>query len=216
MLHYYCNIVAIMFYLWAFPNLLDNIYILSIMTKTFLAFTFACSMALFFTACEKDDPEIPNEEELITTLNYTLTPQGGGDAIILSFKDLDGEGGDTPTVTTGTLAANQTYTGRLELLNESESPAENITEEIEAEDEEHQFFFESTLSDLTVTYNDQDADGNPIGLSSTLKTGDATTGNLVITLIHEPEKSAAGVSTGDIDNASGTIDLEVTFPVNVQ
>lgn len=34
--------------------------------------------AIFFlTACEKDDPVIPNEEELITTLTYTLTPSGG-------------------------------------------------------------------------------------------------------------------------------------------
>ena len=36
---------------------------------------------LFFTACEKDDPDVPNEEELITTLIYTLTPDGGGNAV---------------------------------------------------------------------------------------------------------------------------------------
>ena len=41
---------------------------------------------------EKNDPIIPNEEEVITTLNYTLTPTGGGTAIVLSFQDLDGDG----------------------------------------------------------------------------------------------------------------------------
>jgi hypothetical protein len=173
-----------------------------------------CAMFMF-TACEKT-PDIANDEEVITTLKYTLTPSGGGAAVVLTFTDLDGDGGNAPVIVGGTLAANETYTGAIELLNESVTPAENVTEEIEEEDEEHQFFFATTISGLTIAYTDQDADGNPIGLASTLTTGAAGTGDVTITLRHEPSKSATGVSGGDITNAGGETDIEVTFPVDVQ
>lgn len=186
------------------------------MTKKLFTLALAISTILFFSACEKDDPVIPNEEELITTLNYTLTSQDGTEVVTLTFQDLDGDGGNAPTVSEGVLSTNQSYTGRLELLNEAESPAENITTEIQEEDEEHQFFFQSTVSNLAIAYDDEDADGNPVGLSSMLTTGDAATGNITITLIHEPEKTATGVATGDISNAAGEIDIEVTFPISVQ
>lgn len=172
--------------------------------------------AFILTSCGKDDPTIPDEPELITSLNYTLTPVGGGTAITLSFKDLDGDGGTDPTIIGGTLAANQNYTGTLELLNEAESPVENITQEIMDEAEEHQFFFQSDISTLTITYNDQDANGNPIGLSSNLSTNTGGTGTITIILRHEPAKSASGVSEGDITNAGGETDIEVTFPIDVQ
>ena len=173
-------------------------------------------LTITFSACDKDDPVIVDEEELITTLQYTLTPANGGTAIVLRFQDLDGDGGNAPTITGGTLAANQTYTGAMELLNESESPAESITEEIQEEQEEHQFFFQSTIAGLTVAYNDQDANGNPLGLSSTLTTGAAASGALTIVLRHEPNKSASGVADGNIENAGGESDIEVTFPIDVQ
>lgn len=186
------------------------------MTKNFLFIVWVFATCLSFTACDPEDPEIPHEEELITTLNYTLTPTGSGTAITLSFKDLDGDGGAEPTITGGILAANQTYTGTLELLNETESPAESISKEIEEEDEEHQFFFLSNISGLNITYNDQDADGKPIGLSSTLTTGEAASGSITIILRHEPNKSATDVAEGDSTNAGGETDIEVTFPVDVQ
>jgi hypothetical protein len=182
----------------------NSIYIIA------LLFGFAFN----FTSCD-DEIDIPNEEELITTLKYVLTPEGGGDPIELSFTDLDGEGGIAPVIVGGSLAASTNYTGVLTLLNESEDPAENITEEIEAEEEEHQFFFESTIPGLFVTYTDEDADGNPVGLSSTLTTGAAGAGSLTITLRHEPVKSALNVAEGDITNAGGETDIEVTFPITV-
>ena len=180
----------------------------------FLACIFA--FIVVFSGCDKDEPEIPNEEELITTLNYTLTPAGGGASITLSFKDTDGDGGNAPSITGGTLAANQTYSGEMALLNELESPAEDITEEIEEEDEDHQFFFQSNVTGLSISYDDQDGNGNPIGLSSSLSTGSAASGSLSIILRHEPNKSADGVMDGDIGNAGGETDIEVTFPIDVQ
>lgn len=171
---------------------------------------------LVFVSCEKDDPIIPNEEEVITTLTYTLVADGTGDTVTLRFEDLDGDGGDSPIITGGTLAANQTYTGTITLLNEQESPAEDITAEVKEEDEEHQFFFQTTINGLTVGYADQDENSNPIGIITSVTTGDADTGSITIILRHEPNKDATNVADGDISNAGGETDIEVTFPVEVQ
>lgn len=179
----------------------------------FIALT---AIALLTTSCGDDDPDIPVEPEVITTLNYTLT--GGGSTVTLSFQDLDGDGGNTPTITGGTLAANTTYLGSIELLNESNpDDIENITEEIEEEDEEHQFFFQTT-GDISVAYDseDVDADGNPVGLQNTLATGAAGAGTVTVILRHEPNKGGEGVADGDITNAGGETDIEVTFDVTVQ
>ena len=116
----------------------------------------------------------------------------------------------------GTLSANQSYSGSLDLLNEAETPAESITAEVAEEDDEHQFFFASTLDGLSVAYTDQDDNGNPLGLQTTLTTGEAGSGELTIILRHEPDKSAAGVADGNIENAGGETDIEVSFPINVQ
>lgn len=168
-------------------------------------------------SCKKDDPPVVNEEEVITTLKYELVPVGGGTTVELSFVDLDGDGGNNPVIMGGTLAENTTYNGTLTLLNESESPAEDITAEILAEDEDHQFFFSVTSGlNASASYSDQDADGNPVGLSSEMVTTTASTGTLQIVLRHEPNKSATGVSAGDITNAGGETDIEVDFPITIQ
>ena len=174
------------------------------------------AVLLLITSCSKDDPEVPNEEEIITTLNYVLTPTSGGIPVSMTFQDLDGDGGNPPSITGGTLATNTTYNGTLTLLNETATPVEDITEEIEEEGVEHQFFFSSSLATLSVNYNDVDMNNNPVGLTTVVQTGAPVTGDLTITLRHEPNKNAAGVISGDITNAGGETDIEVTFPISVQ
>jgi hypothetical protein len=49
----------------------------------------------------------------------------------------------------------------------------------------------------------------------TLKTGTATTGNIVVILRHEPIKNAEGVASGDITNAGAT-DAQITYAVQVK
>lgn len=175
-------------------------------------------VAVISTSCKKDeDPVIPNEEELITTLNYTLISQNPADTVVLRFQDLDGEGGNDPVIIGGTLMANTVYNGSLELLNEQENPAEDITEEVETEAEEHQFFFEvSNGLDATVAYDDTDANGNPLGLASVINSNSVSSGKLIVILRHEPDKNAAGVSDGDITNAGGETDIQVEFDVDIQ
>ena len=178
------------------------------------------STVLFFASCSDDDNPTPvNEEEVITTLTVTLVPPlgSGSTAVTLQTQDLDGEGPNPPVISvSGDLDASTSYLGTIELLNELENPAEDITEEIEEEDDEHQFFFEATNSIATTSYSDADDNGNPIGLSFELTTGSAGSGNFTVTLRHEPNKDAAGVSDGDITNAGGSTDIAVTFPITVQ
>lgn len=170
---------------------------------------------LIFTACSDDDnaPEIVNEEEVITTLTVTLTPNGGGDAITLQTRDLDGDGPNAPVIqVSGNLAAGVTYSGNIVVLNETVTPAEDITEEVEEEDDEHQFFY--TIGgglDVTTEYANFDGDGNPLGTAFTLTAGAASSGTLTFTLRHEPTKPNTGL--GD---AGGETDIETTFNVTVE
>jgi hypothetical protein len=171
---------------------------------------------LLLNSCKDDDPVLENDEEIITTLTYTLTPTSG-DVVTLSFSDLDGDGGNAPIITGGTLQANMNYTGVLDLKNDSVNPAESVTDEIEEEKEDHQFFFATGGGvDLTVSYTDQDANGNPLGLATTLNTATVSSGNLTVVLRHQPDKNASGVETGDIANAGGETDIEVTFDIEIQ
>lgn len=174
-------------------------------------------LGLAITSCSSDDDNVPeevNEEEVITTMTVTLMPAGGGDAITMQTQDLDGNGPNAPVVTvSGPLAANATYNGSIVLLNETESPAENITEEVEEEDEEHQFFYTvGSGLNATVEYANFDDDGNELGTEFTLTTGAVSSGNLTFTLRHEPTKP----NGGDLSSAGGETDISATFDVSVK
>ena len=113
------------------------------------------SAALLMSCSDDDDiPEEVHEEEVITTLIATLTPQGQGTEITLESQDLDGDGPNDPVVTvSGPLAAGVVYDGSIKLWNETEDPAEDITEEVEEEDLEHQFFYTvGSGLDVSVAY----------------------------------------------------------------
>ncbi len=177
------------------------------------------SAVVMVSSCREKEPDpepIPNEEELITTLQYRLTSVGGGSDVVFTFQDLDGDGGDDPIITTGTLMANTSYTGEVILLNEQANPAEDITVEIRGEADEHQFFYASSLPGLMVSYEDADANGHPIGLQTSVTTDAPGSGTLRVTLRHQPDKSAAGVAAGDISNAGGETDIEVDFDVEIR
>lgn len=113
----------------------------------------------------------------------------------------------------GDLNANTVYNGEITFLNETVTPADNITAEVEEEGEEHQIFYQIPASLGTIGYTDFDVNAKPVGLTFTYTTGNAGTGNLTVTLRHLPNKSAAGVAAGDITNAGGATDAQVTYPI---
>ncbi|SHK14165.1 hypothetical protein SAMN04488007_2147 [Maribacter aquivivus] len=180
--------------------------------KTLKAVLALSLMATVMTSCSSDDdtPEVVNEEEIITTMTVTLTSADG--TATLQSQDLDGDGPNAPVITADNLTANTTYSGSIELLNETETPAEDITEEVAEESDEHQFFFGLTGSLAEVTYTDTDEDGNPIGIEFELTTGDAGSGTITITLRHEPKKPNDGTTA----DAGGETDIAQTFTVVVE
>lgn len=185
-------------------KLIKNIVILVYITSIFAA----CS--------NNEDPVIINEEELITTVRATLVPEGGGIEVILESVDLDGDGPNAPNLTvSGNFDPNTTYVGSLKILNETESPAGDITLEIIEEDEDHQFFFSFSNDIATATYNDEDSNGDPVGVQFNLSTGTEGSGGFTIILRHEPDKAAENVNTGDITNAGGATDVQVTFDITI-
>lgn len=178
--------------------------------KTIKLLSLSLLATLLFSACSDDDeaPEVINEEEEITTLNVYLTPDGEGESLVFSYTNLDG-GVTEPQIVAENLQANTTYTGRMEFLNENEEPVEDITEEVIEEAAEHQVFYVPAGSlNANFEYEDQDANGNPIGVEFSLVTGAASSGNLTFILIHEGDKSTP--------EADGETDIEVTFDAVIQ
>lgn len=185
--------------------------------KTIKLLSLSILAALTFSACTDDDdaPTPILEQEEITTLNVYLTPAGGMEELKFSYKDLTGDGADAQ-VTSEPLQADTSYSGRIEFLNENESPAENITSEVLEEDEDHQVFFVTDTSlEVSTDYLDADGDGNPIGVEFRLVTGEASSGDLTFILIHDGDKEAGsnGVLTPEV---GGDTDIEVDFDVTIQ
>ncbi len=172
-----------------------------------------CAPALIWLSCSEDP--IPNESELITSLYYELTDSSTGTSRVLWFKDLDGTGGQAPEMHSDTLSVNTVYHGSLRLLDESGKTPIDITQEILAEAEDHQFFFSfSGDSPVQVSYRDSDANGYPVGLESRLLTNRVPGSSVLrINLRHQPNKQAEGVAQGILLNAGGETDLQVDIPI---
>ncbi len=191
-------------------------------SKQLKMYALAVVATLALSSCTKEEKHehAENEEEFISTVTATFTPEGGGTAIVLQSKDSDGEGGKEPVNTvSGNFEINKTYKGTLTYKNELVNPAEDITLEIIKENTEHQIFYQTTGAIPAFTYSTDasnfDANKKPLGLQTVFKTAGAATGTVTITLKHEPNKSATNVDKGDITNAGGATDSAVTFTITV-
>ncbi len=154
-------------------------------------------------------------------MTAVYTPDGGGTAVTLKYRDLDGDGPAAPVFSvSGPFAKNTTYNGVVSFLNETESPAEDITLEIVAEGDEHQIFYQKTGTLNPFTYgkaaSNFDINAKVIGIQSVFVTTGEAAGDLTITLRHEPNKNGTNVAAGDITNAGGATDAQVKFAITVQ
>lgn len=182
--------------------------------KTIHTYVLIFILSLSFTSCISDDdssPTIVNQEEVITTVSLTLTSENGSSPIVLRSFDSDGDGPNAPIITvTDDLVANTSYTGSILFLNETETPSENITEEVIEEAEEHQIMYTIGSSlEASISYVDFDVNANPLGTSITLRTVNTSQGNITVTLRHLPKKP----NDGTLLNAGGETDVQVSFPV---
>lgn len=181
-------------------------------------------LAGVLTGCKKDDPVTPPEEqnpqELITTLVLSLvdTADVAPDAIA-AFRDLDGPGGNPPTIDTLKVQVGVVYEGTILLLDQSKTPADTISHEVEEEGTLHRVWFTvggGASGKMIVSY--LDADGGsppmPIGLKIevAVSVGGASTGTLRTVLKHYDTES---LKRSDTNGTLGETDVDVTFSVRI-
>jgi|SRR5690554_642551 len=198
-----------------------------------LSMTLLLPLALLMSACEKDDPVPEIDQEVITevTLLFTELNEAGSPISGSSFEVIakDAEGislGSSPEIgAINSLEAGKNYQLQISLYNDIAD--EDITEEVYEAGEEHQFYFlGSSLvgnsSFLTYSYEDEDANGKPIGLHGTLtvqETASNSTGTFRIILRHDLNKDFGGADEPNFlnfESAGGESDLDITFQVNIR
>jgi hypothetical protein len=189
---------------------------------------------VFLTGCNDDDPAPENIPELITKVTLKFTPAGGGSFITVTATDPDGEGVQDLVVDGPiNLVKGTQYTLTLELINGLYNPGEDgydITEEVEEEGDEHQFFFQfsedvfsspsgsgnikDNASSLvgTINYLDQDSGGLPIGLETSWTTANASLSakSFRVILKHQPDIKSSSSTSLD-----GESDIDITFALNI-
>ena len=183
------------------------------MQNTKLSILLAALLMISVGSCDNDDPKPVNEEEVITTMTITFSnTQNASDLVVATFRDLDDPGGDAATKTDSNLSADATYTVSISFLNETETRSEDITKEVDEEDEEHQIFYLASSSlDFGYVYDGNDSNGGLIGLEGLAIAGAASTGFLKVTLIHETDKNTVASVSGNPAGVGGEIDIPTDF-----
>ncbi len=166
--------------------------------------------------CKKDDdlPQVPdpveNEQEVITTMRLIFVDSASiQPTVTATFRDPDGDGGNGPDIfDTIRLANNTTYLTTILLLNETESPADTISNEVLEEGADHLFCFTPSGADATIVLTDSDG-SLPIGLQSKWYTGAISNGTVQVVLKHQP-----GVKDGTC--SPGETDIDITYVTEIQ
>ncbi len=184
------------------------------MKKIKLSIISALAVITFYS-CEKDpkpNTAPTNDSELITTIKLEFKDSSSGNIFkTVTFKDIDGEGGNAPTVMDSiVLNANTVYLCQVTLLDESKTPAENITDEIKNDADEHLFVYELTNSALQIQITDKDKNNLNLGIESVWRTKNTENSSLKLTLKHQPD----GLKDGSA--SKGETDVEVSFPVKIK
>ncbi|MCB0526403.1 MAG: hypothetical protein KDC86_17925 [Saprospiraceae bacterium] len=172
-----------------------------------IAFFSLTALVLGFSACKKDTA---TQQELITKVIVHLQ---GSNGFNQEFAWSDPDGGDISNavvddiiIPTGTTD----ITCHIHVLDESKSPTEDLTSEIEGEGDVHLLVYKISGTAVSmIDYNDTDGNGKPLGLDTKWTAGTGT-GSVNIVLHHQP------VTKDDLNNPGGEIDFDVTFPVSIQ
>lgn len=180
------------------------------------------AFAITLSSCKKDPKvEEENEEEVITTMQLSFVPVGGGDAVTYKFDDPDGPGGSNPTIDQIVLAPAKTYNVTVQLLNKTVNPAEDITTEVAAESAAHRFYYEAQSGlNLTISNLNNDVNGVPLGITSQWTTGAVSTGKVDVTLRHYPGTPPNKATADAIDSNKSSTDITTKdvggFTVKIQ
>jgi hypothetical protein len=169
-------------------------------------------LALLFVSCKKpSDANDENEHEAINKVVLTFSRSGAANLIFLA-EDPDGDGGQPPSrIDTLRLTAGQTYGVDIRFINIVNGIEKDITPSIVAQGRSHEVFFLPTGAQLTITKNDRDLSGFPIGISSTWQTGPAALGIVLVKLMHK-----TGIKGPNDSPNLGHSDLQLSMPVRLQ
>jgi hypothetical protein len=151
---------------------------------------------VIFAACKKDsivaNPK-PVEQELITTVRLVVKNETLGFSKTFNYKVDNGFNSSDPggrVIDNVVLAANTTYKVEVFVLDESKTPAEDITNEVKEESHHHLFVFESKptsgAGSIGFKNGSKDEDGHNFNQSIEFITGETGSGAITVTLKHEP------------------------------
>lgn len=186
------------------------------MKKFILIFFLASVFTTGLTSCLKEKAGEVNDEELITTMQLAFTPVAGGQTVTYLFDDPDGPGGVAPIQDVIKLNAGTAYNVQITLLNNSTVPPEDITEEVIEEAIAHRFYFEpDSNAGITVSNQDTDINGVPLGVNSTWTTAAAGNGTIKITLRHFGASPPDKEVSDPVNSAKSSSDIELVFVTNL-
>lgn len=186
------------------------------MKKTFY---FLLLFVLGLSACKKEEkevsPPVPSNE-LLTTARLTLISADHQDTVVAIWRDVTPEDATSPDTSLAllNLKIHTHYSASLELLDETKSPVEEITSEIQERGNYHRIFYfpSAGLSpELAWNVNDLDTNNPPlaIGLTADVSCDSVSSGYLNVILKHQPN-----VKDGTF--APGSTDMDVNFRVLIQ
>lgn len=170
-------------------------------------------MLLAVVSCKKASaPKDETEHEAINAVDITFK-QGGTVVATFTAEDPDGDGGNPPTrIDEILLNAGTTYTVDVALRNISGGISKDVSASIQAQARDHEFFFLPSGLSVTITKNDRDSNGFPVGFNSTWITGATTgTGTLQLRLMHKPR-----IKGPNDDPSKGHSDLSINFPLRIR
>lgn len=178
----------------------------------------ACALSIVATGLigcsEHGHDHDHSDHDVVTTVELELISSDTTiDNQVFTWEDLDGPGGANPNrIDTVVLRPGMTYTGRIRVANRSVSPSRDITATIEAERDNHQFFYQLSAGLGTLTITDKDSRQLPVGLTFTVvQGGAASSGTLAMQLSHFDNATSKNGTT-----PSDETDISVVFPVAVR
>lgn len=211
-----------------------------------LLFTGACSDVDTPEGCHYhgDDLHCPDEANhpVLTGVILTFTPTGGGDPLVFEWADPEGDGSPEvdeillPDAADGEGHEAQEYTLDVEVWNLLQDPAEDVTPDVLAQADGHQFFFtgsavqgpatgDNANAIISQDYGDSDPTGLPLGLTNTVSTLGLGSGELIVTLRHLPAENGEAVKVAGLaetiasegfDAIGGNNDAQVSFDISVE
>ena len=214
------------------------------MRKQILAFSaIAIAATMTWSACKKSEtvvsPPAPSNEFLTTVRLVATNEANASDVVTASWVDLTPDDNNPPDTSNAilNLKPNAVYDVKVLFLDETQTPAGDITAELKERQNYHLLFFQPTpvapsdtatgissasipgtvasatgpYLNLHVVRTDMDANTPPlpVGLTDKFTTGAASNGHLEVVLRHQPNAKNGTY-------APGSSDADVSFRVNIQ